>query len=72
MSFVSFMSSPAGRAARVIAGLALIVIGLAAVGGTSGVILAVLGLIPLGAGMADVCLVAPLLGIDLRGTAKQR
>ena len=70
MPFVTFMSSPAGRATRVIAGLALIVIGLAVVGGTGGVILAVVGLVPLAAGTADVCLFGPLLGSDLHGTAK--
>lgn len=70
MPFVTFMSSPAGRAARVVAGLALIVIGLAVVGGTGGVILAVVGLVPLAAGMANVCLFGPLLGSDLHGTAK--
>lgn len=70
MSFVNFMSSSTGRAARVIAGLALIVVGLAVVGGTGGVILAVIGLVPLGAGTANVCLFAPLLGADMHGTAK--
>ena len=70
MSFVNLMISPGGRAARVIAGLALIVVGLAVVGGTGGVILAVIGLVPLGAGMANVCLFAPLLGCDMHGTAK--
>lgn len=72
MAFVSFMSSPAGRAARVVAGLALIVVGLAVVGGTDGMVLALIGLVPLGAGAADVCLFGPLLGSDLHGTARQR
>lgn len=70
MSLVTFMSSTAGRALRIVAGLALIVIGLAVVGGTGGVILAVVGLVPLYAGAANVCLLGPLLGSDLRGTAK--
>jgi hypothetical protein len=70
MAFTTFMSSTAGRALRIIAGLALIVIGLAVVGGTGGVILAVIGLVPLGAGVANVCLFGPLLGTDLHGNAK--
>ena len=70
MPFVTFMSSTAGRALRIVAGLALIVIGLAVVGGTGGVILAVVGLVPLLAGAADVCLFGPLLGSDLHGTAR--
>ena len=40
MALVTFMSSPAGRLARVIAGIALIVVGLAVVGGTGGIFFA--------------------------------
>jgi hypothetical protein len=72
VAFTTFMSNTAGRAVRIIAGLALIVIGLASVGGTGGVILAVVGLVPLGAGVANVCLFGPLLGSDLHGTAKAK
>ena len=70
MAFTSFMSSAAGRALRIIAGLALIVVGLAVVGGTGGVVLALVGLVPLGAGAANVCLFGPLLGTDLHGEAR--
>ena len=70
MAFTSFMSSTAGRTARIIAGLALVVIGLAVVGGTGGIVLAVVGLVPLGAGAANVCLFGPLLGSDLHGNPK--
>jgi len=70
MAFVEFMSSTAGRALRIVAGLALIVIGLAVVGGAGGVILAVVGLVPLGAGVANVCLFGPLLGRDLYGAPR--
>ena len=70
MAFTNFMSSTAGRALRIIAGLALIVIGLAGIGGTGGIVLAVVGLVPLGAGVANVCLFGPLLGSDLHGNPK--
>ncbi len=70
MTFVSFMNSSTGRAARIIAGLVLILVGLAVIGGTGGIVLAVLGLVPLGAGLANVCLFGPLLGTDLHGDAK--
>ncbi|MGZ8438762.1 MAG: YgaP-like transmembrane domain [Candidatus Limnocylindrales bacterium] len=70
MTFVTFMNSTAGRAARILAGLALMVVGLAVVGGTGGVVLAVVGLVPLGAGLANVCLFGPLLGVDLHGNPK--
>ncbi len=70
MAFTNFMSSTAGRGLRILAGLALIVIGLAVVGGTGGIVLALVGLVPLGAGVANVCLFGPLLGSDLRGNPK--
>lgn len=65
MKFVEFMSSTAGRAARAVAGLALIAIGLA-MGGTGGVVLAVVGLVPLAAGVFNFCLFAPLFHAPFR------
>ena len=65
MSFVKFMSSTAGRATRVVAGLILIVIGVL-IGG-AGWILAAVGLVPLLAGAFDVCLFGPLLKQPLSG-----
>jgi Protein of unknown function (DUF2892) len=62
---IRFMASPAGRWTRVIAGLALIVVG-ALVGGTWW-ILAGIGLVPLLAGAFDVCLFAPMLAMPLAG-----
>jgi Protein of unknown function (DUF2892) len=70
MSFITFMSSTAGRALRIVAGLALIAVGLAVVGGTAGIVMAVVGLVPLGAGATNVCLFGPLFGSDLHGTAR--
>jgi hypothetical protein len=66
MSFVTFMSSTAGRAIRVIAGAAIIAAGIAS-GGTSGVIIAVIGVVPLAAGAGNVCLFAPLFGAHFAG-----
>ena len=59
MPFFRFMASSAGRGARVVAGLVLIVVG-ALIGG-AGWILAVVGLVPLLAGTFDVCVLAPLM-----------
>lgn len=70
MAFVTFMNSVAGRAVRIIAGIALIIVGLAVIGGTGGAIVAIVGLVPLGAGLANVCLAGPLLGADLHGNSK--
>jgi uncharacterized membrane protein len=66
VSVVTFMSSTAGRAIRVIAGAAIIAAGIAS-SGTSGVIIAVSGVVPLAAGAVNVCLFAPLFGADLVG-----
>ena len=66
MSFVSFMRSAAGRGLRIVAGGALIAAGLA-IGGTGGTILAIVGVVPLAAGAFNVCLLAPLFGLDFTG-----
>ncbi len=65
--FVSFTASPAGRLARIAAGLALIAWGLRGIGGTTGLVVAVVGAVPLLAGLFDVCLFAPLFGCPLSG-----
>lgn len=70
MAFTNFMNGNAGRALRILAGLALIVVGLAVVGGAGGVIVAVIGLVPIGAGIGKVCLLGPVLGTDLHGKPK--
>jgi hypothetical protein len=70
MAFTTFMNGTAGRALRIIAGVALIAVGLAVVGGTGGVIIAVVGLVPIGAGVGKVCLLGPVLGTDLHGNPK--
>jgi hypothetical protein len=62
MGFARFMTSLAGRLLRIVAGIALIVIGLAVIHGTGGIILAVIGLVPLVAGIFNFCVFAPLFG----------
>ncbi len=65
MRVVQLMNSPAGRVARAVAGLALIGAG-AAIGGTGGLVLALIGVVPLAAGAAGACLAAPLMRVPLR------
>jgi hypothetical protein len=65
--FVKFMASPAGRIVRIVAGIALIVWGLLGIHGVGGVIVAVVGLLPLVAGLFDFCVFAPLFGAPLSG-----
>ncbi len=67
MGFARFMSSFPGRALRVIAGLVLIALGLGLVGGTGGIVLAVVGLLPIATGLLNVCLLGPLFGAPLSG-----
>ena len=67
MGFAKFMSSGLGRGLRIVAGIVLIAVGLTVVGGTGGTVLAVVGLVPLLAGVVDVCLLAPLFGAPLKG-----
>lgn len=68
MSFARFMAGPIGRGARALVGVVLIVVGLAS-GGTGGVILALVGLVPLAAGVFNICLIAPLLKAPFSGKA---
>ena len=65
--FVKFMASTTGRIVRVVAGIALITWGLAGITGTAGIIVAVVGAVPLLAGLFDFCVFAPLLGAPLSG-----
>lgn len=67
MGFVKFMVTGTGRVVRIIAGVALVAVGLAVMGGTGGLILAVVGLVPLLAGLFDVCVFAPLFGLPFLG-----
>ena len=65
--FVSFMASTAGRIVRIVAGVALVAWGWFGLGGTTGIIVAVIGLVPLLAGVFDFCVFAPLFGNPLSG-----
>ena len=67
MGFARFMSSTAGRLIRIVAGIALILVGLLFITGTVGLILAIVGVVPLAAGILDVCVFAPLFGGPLQG-----
>jgi hypothetical protein len=68
-AFAQFFASSAGRVLRVVAGLALIGSGYTLRGQTSGLVLMVVGLVPLLAGAFDVCLLSPLFGGPMSGRA---
>jgi hypothetical protein len=63
------LASSTGRLARIVAGVALITGGLLAIGGTAGIALAAIGLVPLLAGAFDVCLFSAIFGGPLSGTS---
>jgi heme A synthase len=63
-----FLASTNGRITRVVAGIVLILIGLVAVQGTVGWIIAIIGLIPLLAGAFDYCAFAPLFKLPFKGS----
>ncbi len=66
--FISFMASTAGRVIRIVAGLVLIAVGFFLVNNiTVGIILIIIGLVPLLAGIMDVCVFAPLFKNPFRG-----
>ncbi|MEQ1702650.1 MAG: DUF2892 domain-containing protein [Ilumatobacteraceae bacterium] len=62
------MAGPIGRGARAAVGIAMIIAGVA-MGSTGGWILAVVGLLPLMAGVLNICVIAPLLKAPFSGKA---
>jgi len=67
MGFIRFMASTAGRVVRFVLGAALIIVGSYLVRGAGGVILAIVGLVPLLAGTFDFCVLAPLFKLPFSG-----
>jgi hypothetical protein len=65
--FVKFMASPAGRITRIVAGILLVAPGLFVIRGVGGIIVAIVGLLPLVAGLFDFCIFAPLFGAPMSG-----
>ena len=73
--FAQLMNAPTGRALRVVAGLGLMGVGLLAIGGTAGFVVAAIGVIPIAAATLDLCLIGPVLGAspagrDIRAAAR--
>lgn len=72
MEFVRFMTSGLGRALRVVMGLALISVGYFVISGTGGTIMAIVGLVPLLAGLFDYCVFARLMGYPFKGSEARK
>lgn len=62
------MASGKGRAARLVLGVTLIAIGLGLVGGGAGLAIAAFGLVPIAAGVFNLCPIAPLWGGHFLGS----
>ena len=71
-AFAQFMSSPAGRIFRVVVGLMLIAWGYTIRQQTTGIVLMVIGLLPLLAGALDFCVLSAVLGGPLKGAEIRR
>ena len=67
--FAKFINSPAGRIARVVVGIGLIVWGYTQLNTGTGIVLIVIGLVPLVAGGFDLCLISALLGGPISGAS---
>lgn len=65
MQFVEWMSKPVGRILRVVAGVILIGVGLY-FQGVWGYVVAIVGVVPVLAGVFNFCLIAPILGAPFR------
>lgn len=65
-SFAQFMASPAGRVLRVVAGAGMIAGGIS-MDSNGGNALAVVGAVPLSAGLFDICWLSPIFGGPLKG-----
>lgn len=69
--FLRFMNSPTGRGARIAAGLALAGAGFARPDKPNWLLVSV-SLVPLSAGLFDLCLLGPLVGKPFEGDAARR
>ncbi len=68
MKFLHFMNTPVGRWIRIVAGAALIAVGIA-IGGTVGFVLAAFALLPIATGVFGVCPINPLFGESMKACA---
>ncbi len=64
---IAFLASGAGRVVRVVAGLALVAWGWFGLNGAVGIVVIVIGAVPLLAGLFDFCVFAPLFGAPFSG-----
>lgn len=71
MRFLTFMNTPTGRGIRIVAGFALLALGLV-LGGGAGVALALFAILPIATGVFGICPVNPLFGQPMRACSVPR
>jgi len=69
MALAMFMATPLGRGLRIVIGAVLIYVGLSVVQGVAGTAIALFGILPITAGLLNLCILGPLLGAPFRGSA---
>lgn len=62
----AWLAGPAGRWGRIIIGGALVVAGVLT-GGVTGIIIALIGLVPVGLGMSNRCIISRIIGAPWKG-----
>jgi hypothetical protein len=69
---VDWLLGTQGRVARIVAGSLLIILGLGIIGGLLGVLLLIIGAIPIASAAYGTFLLGPLFGRDIRGRRPSR
>jgi len=62
----AWLGGMGGRVARIVLGAALVIAGVA-IGGVGGTIVALIGLVPIGLGMSNRCLISKVIGAPWKG-----
>jgi len=62
----AWLAGPAGRWGRIIIGAALVIAGVLT-GGVAGIVIALIGLVPVGLGMSNRCLISRIIGAPWKG-----
>ena len=62
----AWLAGPAGRIGRIVIGAALVITGVV-LGGAGGIVIALVGLVPVGLGMSNRCLISRAIGAPWKG-----
>lgn len=62
----AWFASSTGRGARIVIGMALVIVGVI-IGGLLGIVVALVGLVPVGLGMSNRCIISRVIGAPWTG-----